>query len=211
MAFRFLTAGESHGQALSATLEGLPAGIPISADAIAIDLGRRQRGYGRGARMTIEQDRAEILAGVRHGRTIGSPVLLVVRNRDWENWTQVMQVEALSDEDAAELAALADDGNKRAQAVDPRAAGSRRSGRRAEVRLRRRARCARARERARDDRARRRRRRVSGLPGRAGHRRLELHRRGRWRGRRSGGCVPVASARPRPARCAVPTPTPKCA
>jgi chorismate synthase len=117
MAFRFLTAGESHGQALAATLEGLPAGIPISADAIAIDLGRRQRGYGRGARMTIEQDRAEILAGVRHGRTIGSPVLLVVRNRDWENWTQVMQVEALSDEEAAELAALAGGGNKRAQAV----------------------------------------------------------------------------------------------
>ena len=117
MTFRFLTAGESHGPALAATLEGLPAGIPISADAIAVDLGRRQRGYGRGARMAIEQDRAEILAGVRHGRTLGSPILLLVRNRDWENWTRVMQVEALTDEDAAELRALVEGGNKRAQAV----------------------------------------------------------------------------------------------
>jgi chorismate synthase len=115
--FRFLTAGESHGPALGATLEGLPAGIPVTADAIAVDLRRRQGGYGRGARQAIEQDQAEILAGVRHGRTIGSPVLLLIRNRDWENWTRVMQVEPLSDEDAAELAALAEAGNKRAQAV----------------------------------------------------------------------------------------------
>jgi len=117
MPFRFLTAGESHGPALGVTLEGLPAGIPVSADAIALDLGRRQRGYGRGARMTIEQDRAEILAGVRHGRTLGSPILLLVRNRDWENWTRVMQVEALSEAEAAELVALVEGGNKRAQAV----------------------------------------------------------------------------------------------
>lgn len=117
MGFRFLTAGESHGPALGATLEGLPAGIPISAEAIAADLARRQRGYGRGARMAIEQDRAEILAGVRHGRTLGSPVLLLVRNRDWENWTRVMQVESLSEEEAAELAALAQDGKPRAQPV----------------------------------------------------------------------------------------------
>ena len=117
MTFRFLTAGESHGQALGVTLEGLPAGIPISAEAIAADLARRQRGYGRGARMSIEHDRAEILAGVRHGRTLGSPLLLLVRNRDWENWTRVMQVEALSDDEAAELAALAAGGDKRAQPV----------------------------------------------------------------------------------------------
>ena len=117
MPFRFLTAGESHGPALSAILEGLPAGIPVSTDAIARDLARRQRGYGRGARMTIEQDRAEILAGVRHGRTMGAPVMLLVRNRDWENWTRIMQVEALSDEEAAELAALAESGNKRALPV----------------------------------------------------------------------------------------------
>jgi chorismate synthase len=115
--FRFLTAGESHGPALSATLDGIPAGVRISGDAIAADLARRQRGYGRGARMKIEQDRAEILAGVRHGLTLGSPILLLVRNRDWENWTRVMQVEAPSAEEAAELAALVDDGDKRAQPV----------------------------------------------------------------------------------------------
>jgi chorismate synthase len=116
-AFRFLTAGESHGPTLAATLEGLPAGIPVTADAIAVDLRRRQGGYGRGARQAIEQDRAEILAGVRHGRTIGSPILLLVRNRDWESWTRVMQVEPLSDAEAAELAALAEGGAKRAQPV----------------------------------------------------------------------------------------------
>ena len=115
--FRFLTAGESHGPALGVTLEGLPAGIPVTADAIAVDLRRRQGGYGRGARQAIEQDRAEILGGVRHGFTIGSPVLLLVRNRDWESWTRVMQVEPLTDEEAAELAALAADGNRRAAAV----------------------------------------------------------------------------------------------
>jgi chorismate synthase len=115
--FRFLTAGESHGPALGVTLEGLPAGIPVTADAIAVDLRRRQGGYGRGARQAIEEDRAEILAGVRHGLTIGSPVLLLVRNRDWENWTRVMQVEPLTAEDAAELAAIAEGGGKRAQPV----------------------------------------------------------------------------------------------
>ncbi len=117
MPFRFLTAGESHGPGLGAILEGLPAGIPVSADAIGEDLARRQRGYGRGARMQIEQDRAEIMGGVRHGRTLGSPVLLLVRNRDWEHWTRVMQVEALRDEEATELAALAEAGNRRAVPV----------------------------------------------------------------------------------------------
>jgi chorismate synthase len=114
---RFLTAGESHGPALGVTLEGVPAGLGLTADAIALDLARRQRGYGRGARQAIEQDRAEILAGVRHGLTLGSPILLLVRNRDWENWTRVMQVEPLSEADAAELARLAEDGNKRATPV----------------------------------------------------------------------------------------------
>ncbi len=115
--FRFLTAGESHGRMLGVTLEGVPAGLPLTADTIAVDLGRRQRGYGRGARQQIEQDRAEIVAGVRHGRTLGSPILLLVANRDWENWTRVMQVEPLSDEEAAELATLADEGNRRATPV----------------------------------------------------------------------------------------------
>jgi len=112
---RFLTAGESHGPALAATIEGVPAGLAVSADTIAADLARRQRGYGRGARSTsIEQDRAEILAGVRHGRTLGSPVLLLIRNRDWENWTRVMQVEELTDEAAADIAARAAEGDRKA-------------------------------------------------------------------------------------------------
>jgi chorismate synthase len=116
-AFRFLTAGESHGPALGATLEGLPAGVPVTAEAIASDLRRRQGGYGRGARQVIEQDRAEILAGIRHGLTIGSPILLLVRNRDWESWTRVMQVEPLTPAEAQELATLAAEGNRRAQPV----------------------------------------------------------------------------------------------
>jgi len=82
-----------------------------------VDLGRRQRGYGRGARQSIEHDRAEIVAGVRHGRTLGSPILLHIRNRDWENWTRVMQVEALSDEEATELAAAVEGGDRRATPV----------------------------------------------------------------------------------------------
>jgi chorismate synthase len=116
-AFRFLTAGESHGPALGVTVEGVPAGLALTEDLIAADLSRRQRGYGRGARQAIEQDRAEILGGVRHGRTLGSPILLLVRNRDWENWTKVMQIGPLTDEEAAELAALAEGGNKRATPV----------------------------------------------------------------------------------------------
>jgi chorismate synthase len=116
-AFRFLTAGESHGPSLAATIEGVPAGLGLTEDAIAADLARRQRGYGRGARQSIEQDRAEILGGVRHGRTLGSPILLLVRNRDWENWTKVMQVGPLTDDESAELAAAADAGNKRATPV----------------------------------------------------------------------------------------------
>jgi chorismate synthase len=114
---RFLTAGESHGRGLGVIVEGVPAGLAVSADAIAIDLARRQRGYGRGARQAIEQDRAEIVAGVRHGRTLGSPILLTVENRDWENWTQVMQVEPLDEAEAAMLAAAAEAGNKRARPV----------------------------------------------------------------------------------------------
>ena len=114
---RFLTAGESHGPALGVTVEGVPAGLALSADELAVDLARRQRGYGRGARQAIEQDRAEILAGVRHGLTLGSPILLLVRNRDWENWTRVMQVEALSEAEAAELAARAESGEARATPV----------------------------------------------------------------------------------------------
>src|SRR3954467_13613583 len=92
---RFETAGESHGECLVATLAGLPAGIPISVDAVNRELWRRQQGYGRGGRMKIETDRAEIVAGVRHSRTIGSPVAIIVRNKDWQNWTDVLPVEDL--------------------------------------------------------------------------------------------------------------------
>src|SRR5579872_1678417 len=90
---RFETAGESHGECLVATLTGLPAGIPISLEAINRELWRRQQGYGRGGRMKIETDRAEIVAGVRHSRTIGSPIGIVIRNKDWQNWTDVLPVE----------------------------------------------------------------------------------------------------------------------
>src|SRR6186997_2805314 len=100
-AFRFLTAGESHGPTLGVTIEGVPAGLALTKDALAVDLARRQKGYGRGARQAIEQDRAEIVAGVRHGTTLGSPILLLVRNKDWENWTEVMTVEPLDDAAAA--------------------------------------------------------------------------------------------------------------
>lgn len=90
---RFLTAGESHGQALLATIDGFPAGLDVSPDQIDRQLKRRQGGYGRGRRMTIESDRAEILAGVRQGRTTGAPIALMVRNKDWVNWQQTMFVE----------------------------------------------------------------------------------------------------------------------
>lgn len=91
---RFLTAGESHGQALSIILEGMPAGLPIDADTIAHDLWRRQLGYGRGRRMAIESDRADILSGVRAGQTLGSPIALLIRNRDWPNWQWTMATES---------------------------------------------------------------------------------------------------------------------
>jgi chorismate synthase len=90
--FRFLTAGESHGKGLVAIIEGVPAGLALDEDYIARDLARRQKGYGRGARMSIERDRAEIISGVRHGLTIGSPISLLIWNKDWENWKDVMSV-----------------------------------------------------------------------------------------------------------------------
>jgi len=87
---RFLTAGESHGPALTVIVEGLPAGLAVDRAAIDADLKRRQGGYGRGGRMKIESDQVEVLSGVRHGKTLGSPVSLVIRNRDHENWRDVM-------------------------------------------------------------------------------------------------------------------------
>lgn len=93
---RFYTAGESHGQALLAFVSGLPAGLPIDVAAIDHELHRRQLGYGRGGRQKIEKDRAEILAGVRHGQTIGAPVAVRIENRDWANWEKILPVEGSS-------------------------------------------------------------------------------------------------------------------
>lgn len=87
---RYLTAGESHGPALLGIIEGLPAGVPVSGERVDADLSRRQGGYGRGGRMRIEADHAEIVAGVRQGFTLGSPVGLLIHNRDWENWRDTM-------------------------------------------------------------------------------------------------------------------------
>lgn len=87
---RFLTAGESHGPVLTVIIEGYPAGVPFAREQIDAQLERRQAGYGRGARMRIERDRVEVLAGVRNGITLGSPIALLIKNRDWENWRDVM-------------------------------------------------------------------------------------------------------------------------
>src|SRR3989454_5752011 len=90
---RYLNGGESHGKGLIAILEGMPAGVPLTADDINRDLARRQKGYGRGGRMRIEQDRVEFLSGVRKGFTLGTPITLHVANRDWENWKEIMAPE----------------------------------------------------------------------------------------------------------------------
>ena len=89
---KFLTSGESHGKALLGILEGIPAGLELSEDLIATDLARRQMGFGRGKRMDIEQDRAEIISGVRFGKTLGSPIGLMIRNLDWGNWQEKMAI-----------------------------------------------------------------------------------------------------------------------
>jgi chorismate synthase len=109
---RFLTAGESHGQALVMTLDGMPAGLDIDIDTLNSQLRRRQGGYGRGRRMQIESDRAEILSGVRHGRTTAGPIALLIRNRDWVNWQQTMYVEREMPDAAT--------GTKRAHVTRPR-------------------------------------------------------------------------------------------
>src|SRR6201994_77887 len=91
---RFSTAGESHGESLIALISGLPAGLDVDLEFIDRELWRRQQGYGRGGRMRIEQDTAHILSGVRHGKTIGSPVSIQIENRDWKNWTEILPVGA---------------------------------------------------------------------------------------------------------------------
>src|SRR5450432_709293 len=96
---RFVTAGESHGQALIAWLSGLPAGLPVDLEFVGRELHRRQLGFGRGGRQRIEKDQADILAGVRHGKTIGAPIAMRLENRDWKNWEKALPVE---DSDGAE-------------------------------------------------------------------------------------------------------------
>lgn len=91
---RFFTAGESHGPALTAIVEGFPAGVPVTAEAINHDLARRQQGYGRGGRMKIERDEVQLRSGIRFGESLGSPITLVVENRDWANWTTKMSPRA---------------------------------------------------------------------------------------------------------------------
>src|SRR5258708_29129093 len=90
---RFSTAGESHGEALIALISGLPAGLPVDLDLVNRELWRRQQGYGRGGRMKIETDKAHILSGVRHGKTMGSPIAIEIVNRDWKNWEEKRPVE----------------------------------------------------------------------------------------------------------------------
>src|SRR5205085_9946786 len=91
---RFETAGESHGECLVATLTGLPAGIPVSLEYLDRQLWRRQQGYGRGGRMKIETDRVHIVSGVRHSQTIGSPIAILIENKDWKNWTGTLPVQS---------------------------------------------------------------------------------------------------------------------
>src|SRR5688572_22344188 len=95
MFFKFTTAGESHGKALVAIVEGLPAGLGIDVEKINRELWRRQQGYGRGGRMKIETDTVDILSGVRHGKTLGSPVALMIENRDFVHWQEVMSATEL--------------------------------------------------------------------------------------------------------------------
>ncbi|RJQ54532.1 MAG: chorismate synthase [Nitrospiraceae bacterium] len=90
---RYLTAGESHGRALVSVIEGIPSNLSLSAVEIDKDLARRQKGYGRGGRMKIESDHAQIISGVRHGKTLGSPIALLIENKDWENWRETMSPE----------------------------------------------------------------------------------------------------------------------
>ncbi|PEQ52852.1 MULTISPECIES: chorismate synthase [Bacillus cereus group] len=100
---RYITAGESHGPQLTTIIEGVPAGLSLVADDINEELARRQKGYGRGRRMQIETDQVQILSGVRHGKTLGSPIALVVENRDFAHWTKVMGAEPLTEQEEKEM------------------------------------------------------------------------------------------------------------
>lgn len=94
---RYLTAGESHGPQLTVIIEGVPSGMPLTAEDINISLARRQKGYGRGRRMEIEHDQVRIVSGVRHGKTLGSPIALIIENKDWKHWQKIMAIEPIED------------------------------------------------------------------------------------------------------------------
>ncbi|WP_077618602.1 chorismate synthase [Bacillus sinesaloumensis] len=100
---RYLTAGESHGPQLTTILEGVPAGLELTTEDINFELARRQKGHGRGRRMQIEKDQVQIASGVRHGKTLGSPIALVVENNDWKHWTKIMGIEPITDEEAEDI------------------------------------------------------------------------------------------------------------
>nr|WP_309100742.1 chorismate synthase [Fredinandcohnia onubensis] len=100
---RYLTAGESHGPQLTTILEGVPAGLELTAEDINFELARRQKGHGRGRRMQIEKDQVQIASGVRHGKTLGSPIALVVENNDWKHWTKIMGIDPITDEEAEDI------------------------------------------------------------------------------------------------------------
>lgn len=100
---RYLTAGESHGPQLTTIIEGVPAGLPLTKEDINVELARRQKGYGRGRRMQIEKDQVQIVGGVRHGETLGSPIALVVENKDFKHWTKIMGSEPISEEEKSEM------------------------------------------------------------------------------------------------------------
>ena len=136
---RWLTAGESHGPALLATIEGLPAGVEVTTKDVAAALARRRLGFGRGARMKFEQDDVEFLGGLRHGVTMGSPVAIRIGNTEWPKWETVMSPDPVSEE----AYAPSDDVNAekevaRNRPADPAPSRPRRPGGHAEVRLRRR-------------------------------------------------------------------------
>ncbi len=100
---RYLTAGESHGPQLTTIIEGVPAGLELTTEDINLELARRQKGHGRGRRMQIEKDQVQIVSGVRHGKTLGSPIALVVENNDWKHWTKIMGIEPITEEEEEDI------------------------------------------------------------------------------------------------------------
>ena len=100
---RFFTAGETHGKCLTVIVEGIPAGVKINIDKINDSLAKRQKGYGRGGRMLIEKDTAEILSGVRGGISLGSPIAMMIKNKDWNNWSEIMGSECSNGERSVEF------------------------------------------------------------------------------------------------------------